>query len=214
MKTKLNTVKKTDLDAISSSPPPPPQTICQVFGLKSLISLVTFLCLSAFAYAQNDEADHFVLKVTTTAGAESFTFYTQDTSYDIDWNNDQTFESTDTEVSGNQSHTFNTAGVHTIRFKNLNDVYINNQPDREKYTSIEQWGTVAWNADMDSAFRGASNLTMNSSAGTPDMSLVTNMSGMFEGAYVFNGDIGGWNTAQVYEYVWNVRWASCSLVRS
>ncbi len=40
--------------------------------------------------------DHFVLKITTTAGTNSsdrsFTFYTQDTNYDIDWNNDQTFE--------------------------------------------------------------------------------------------------------------------------
>ena len=142
-----------------------------------------------------------MLKVTTTAGTnandKSFTFYTQDTNYDIDWNNDQTFESTDTEVSGNQSHTFNTAGVHTIRFKNLNDVYINNQPDREKYTSIEQWGTSVWNVAMDSAFYGASNLIMNSNAGTPDMGLVTNMACMFREAASFNGDISGWNTSSV-----------------
>ncbi len=199
MKTKLDTVKKTDLDVISSSPPPPPQTICQVLGLKSLISLVTFLFLSAFAYAQNDEADHFVLKVTTTAGTnandKSFTFYTQDTNYDIDWNNDQTFE--DLGVAGNQPHTFPTAGVHTIRFRNLNDIYINNQADTAKYTSIEQWGTSVWNVAMDSAFQGASNLTMNATAGTPDMSLVTNMAYMFNGATSFNGDISGWNTASV-----------------
>ncbi len=138
-----------------------------------------------------------MLKVTTTAGAESFTFYTQDTSYDIDWNNDQTFESTDTEVFGDQSHTFPTAGVHTIRFKNLDDIYINNQPDRAKYTSIEQWGTAVWNADMSNAFQGATNLTMNATAGTPDMSLVTNMAYMFNGATSFNGDISGWNTASV-----------------
>ena len=138
-----------------------------------------------------------MLKVTTTAGAESFTFYTQDTSYDIDWNNDQTFESTDTEVSGNQSHTFPTAGEHIVRFRNLDDIYINNQSGKEKYTSIEQWGTVAWNADMDSAFYGASNLIMNSNAGTPDMGLVTNMACMFREAASFNGDISGWNTSSV-----------------
>ncbi len=122
-------------------------------------------------------------------------FYSQDTNYDIDWDNDQNFDAIG--IAGSQSHTFNTAGEHTIRFRNLNDVYIANQTDTLKYTSIEQWGTSVWNADMRSAFWGASNLTMNSSAGTPDMSAVTNMRGMFAEATSFNGDIGEWNTAQV-----------------
>ncbi len=208
MKTKLDTAKKTEYIL---APPPPPPTICQVFGsLKPLISLVTFLCLSAFAYAQNAPTDHFVLKITTTAGTnatdKSFTFYTQDTNYDIDWDNDQTFESADTEVSGNQSHTFPTAGVHTIRFRNLNDVslaYISGsrlitQADTVKYTSIEQWGTSVWNADMSWAFFRASNLTMNPNAGTPDMSTVLHMGSMFRGATSFNGDISRWNVAQVW----------------
>ena len=142
---------------------------------------------------------HFVLKVTTNLGTNandnSFTFYTQDTNYDIDWDNDGIFDTTG--VSGNQSHTFATTGVKIIRFRNLNDININNQAGKEKYTSIEQWGTSAWNAEMDSAFQGARNLTMNSNAGIPDMSAVTNMAYMFRGASSFNGDIGGWNTAQV-----------------
>ncbi len=144
-------------------------------------------------------ADHFVLKVTTTAGTnandKSFTFYTEDTNYDIDWDNNGTFE--DTGVSGSRSHTFNTAGVHTIRFRNLNDIRITNQAGKAKYTSIEQWGTAVWNVAMDSAFYGARNLTMNSTAGTPDMRAVTNMAYMFNGAYAFNGDISGWNTSAV-----------------
>ncbi len=143
--------------------------------------------------------DHFVLKITATAGTNSadmsFTLYTEDTNYDIDWDNDQTFDMTG--VAGNQSHTFATAGERTIRFRNLNDININDQTDKEKYTSIEQWGTSVWNVAMDSAFRGAINLTMKSNAGTPDMSAVTNMSFMFEGAESFNDDISGWNTASV-----------------
>ncbi len=159
----------------------------------------------------DNPSDHFVLKITTTAGTNandrSFTFYTEDTNYDIDWDNDQTFE--DTGVSGYQSHTFSTAGVHTIRFRNLNDIYINTHPhtgdlkaDAGKYTSIEQWGTAVWNADMGSAFQGASNLTMNPNAGVPDVSAVTNMGEMFEGAISFNGDIGGWNTESVTSMSW------------
>ncbi len=211
MQTKLDADKKIDSDAVNSTLSSISDKLSGIWGLKPLISLVTFLFLSALAYAQDDVTDHFVLKITTTAGTNAsdmdFTFYTQDTNYDIDWNNDQTFESADTGVAGNLSHTFSTAGVHTIRFRNLNDVFINYQEDVAKYTSIEQWGTSAWNARMDSAFRGARNLTMNSNAGTPDMSAVTNMSFMFNGATAFNGDIGNWNTAKVrnmYAMFWNV----------
>ncbi len=171
-----------------------------IWGLKPLISLVSLLALPALAYAQDDATDHFVLTITTTEGTnsadQSFTFYTQDTSYDIDWNNDQIFASVDTGVAGDQSHTFNTAGEHTIRFRNLNDININKQPDRAKYTSIEQWGTAVWNAEMNNAFYGASNLVGNYTD-TPDMSAVTTMRNMFREASLFNSDISGWNTENV-----------------
>ena len=191
-----------DFCAINADPPPPPtDKLSGIWRLKPFISFVACLVLPALAYAQNNPADHFVLQITTTAGTnandKSFTFYTQDTNYDIDWDNNQTFESADTGVSGNQSHTFPTAGEHTIRFRNLNDIRITNQAGKAKYTSIEQWGTAVWNADMSNAFYGASNLTMNPNAGTPDMSAVTNMKWMFAGATSFNQDIGGWNVAAV-----------------
>ena len=174
---------------------------CHFVGVRSLVALVCAVFLSvmpATAQAQNSPSDDFVLKITTTAGTSAtdtdFTFYTQDTNYDIDWDNDGAFEATG--VSGDQSHTFNTAGVHTIRFRNLNDVHINNQAGKEKYTSIERWGTSVWNADMMSAFWGASNLTMTATD-TPNISAVTNMRNMFLRATAFNGDISSWNTAVV-----------------
>ena len=138
-----------------------------------------------------------MLTITTTSANELFTFYTEDTRYDIDWNNDQMFEAGDTEVSGTQFHTFAEAGAHAIRFRNLNDVYINKQADAAKYTVIEQWGTAVWNADMSHAFHGAINLTMNERAGIPNMGTVTNMSYMFAGATSFDQNIAGWNTSTV-----------------
>ena len=170
-------------------------------GVRSLVALASVACLavmSATAQAQTATTAHFVLKITTTAGTnpanKSFTFYTEDTNYDIDWDNDGVFE--DTNVSGSQSHTFTTVGEYTIRFRNLNDVHINNQAGREKYTSIEQWGTAVWDADMSFAFQGASRLTMTATD-TPNMSAVTNMRSMFYGATSFNGDLSEWNTASV-----------------
>ncbi len=208
MKTTILPLKTTPITDKKSHnfTPPSSYIMAGIWGLKPLISLVSLLVLPALAYAQDDATDHFVLKITTTEGTnpadKSFTFYTQDTNYDIDWNNDQTFESEDIGLSGNQSHTFSKAGEHTIRFRNLNDLndaygHIFNQVDVAKYTSIEQWGTAVWNADMSDAFFGASNLTMNPNAGTPDMGMVTNVSQMFHGATSFNGDISRWNTASV-----------------
>ncbi len=196
MKNGLYTDKKTGLDAINLTPPC--LTICQEFEkIKSLISLVTFLLLPALAYAQ-DSTTHFVLKVTTNPSVNAedatFIFYSQDTVYMVDWGEGGGFERV---TIGDVFHTFASVGVHTIRFKNLNDVKIDRQAGATKYTSIEQWGTFAWNADMGDAFEGAINLTMHPDAGTPDMSVVTNMSSMFHGATSFNGDISRWNTAKV-----------------
>ncbi len=176
-------------------------------GSPSLSGTATLtIAVRDVANESGNPTDHFVLKITTTSANESFTFYTQDTNYDIDWGNDEMFDKTG--VSGNQSHAFPKAGEHTIRFRNLNDVYINRRASKEKYTSIEQWGTSVWNAEMEGAFRGASNLTMNANAGTPDMHAVTNMRNMFDGASSFNGDIGGWNTAQVTDMAYMFRGAS------
>ena len=163
---------------------------------RTLTTLFALLFLSGPVWAQDDPSDHFVLKINTTAGTNAqdadFTFHTQDMDYEVDWGEGSGFEPITTA-----SHTFSTAGEHTIRFKNLNDIFINSSSGRQKYTSIEQWGTAVWNADMSSAFNGAGNLTAGSTAGTPDMSSVTDMNFMFFDASSFNQDIGSWNVSQV-----------------
>ena len=129
----------------------------------SLITLFSFLFITTLALAQDNMSDHFVLKINTTVGTNAqdadFTFHTQDMDYMVDWGEGSGFQPITT---GDASHTFSTAGEHTIRFKNLNDIYINNHffgnSGGEKYTAIEQWGTAEWNADMSNAFRGATNL--------------------------------------------------------
>ena len=170
------------------------------------MTLFALLFLSAPVSAQDNPSDHFVLKINTTFGTDpdgnpttnaqdtDFTFHSQDMDYEVDWGEGIGFEPITT---GNTSHTFGTAGEHTIRFKDLNDIYINNSSGKEKYSSIEQWGTAVWNADMSGAFRGAGNLTASDAAGTPDMSAVTNMERMFSGAKAFNQDIGSWDVSQV-----------------
>ena len=106
----------------------------------------------------NDATD-FVITVTVTGGDTSFTFYTEDTNYNIDWDGNGTADSTN--VSGNQTHDFGAAGTYTVRFSDLTDININAQAGAEKYTSIEQWGDAVWDANMSNAFYGASSLVMN-----------------------------------------------------
>ena len=183
---------------------PPPQK--KIPRAKHLITLFSFLFITTLALAQDNMSDHFVLKINTTAGSDSdgnptndpqdstFEFHTQDMEYEVNWGENDGFEPITT---GNTSHTFGTAGEHTIRFKNLNDIYINSSSGKEKYTAIEQWGTAVWNADMSNAFFGATNLTARSDAGTPDMSSVTNMQAMFFDARSFNQDIGSWDVSKV-----------------
>ncbi len=75
-------------------------------------------------------------------------------------------------------------------------IYFNNNAgQRDKIQSIEQWGTNPWSS-MREAFRGCSNLVYNASD-APDLSGVTDLHGMFEGASSFNGDISSWNTSNI-----------------
>jgi len=61
--------------------------------------------------------------------------------------------------------------------------------------TIEQWGANAWTS-MNNAFFGCSNLT-STATDVPNLSAVTDMSDMFNGASSFNGAISSWNTAAV-----------------
>ena len=74
-------------------------------------------------------------------------------------------------------------------------IYFNNGGDKNAITSIAQWGTNSWSS-MNNAFRGCSTLRYTATD-KPDLSRVTDMSGMFFGASVFNGNIGGWDVSNV-----------------
>ena len=148
----------------------------------------------------------FVITVKTdNPGTSSDTQFTIPTisngyNYNVDIDNDGTDEAT--AVNGDYTCNYGLAGTYTIRIKDNSGtgtgfprIFFNNSGDKDKLISIDQWGTGKWTS-MQNAFYGCSNLAGQASD-APDLSNVTNMSGMFSLAFAFNQDIGSWNTANV-----------------
>ncbi|BFP39695.1 hypothetical protein FGF1_05400 [Flavobacteriaceae bacterium GF1] len=167
-----------------------------------------------------------------TSGSNSITIPATGT-YDVDLGNDGTYELSDQYGSTTIDVTQYgySAGDIQVALRNassgegtLSRIYFNNGGDKQKLISVDQWGSsISWSS-MEDAFNGCLNLEVKATD-APDLSKVTDMSGMFKWcmslkgktgfstwntsnvtdmeamfahAYTFNGDIGSWNTAKVY----------------
>ncbi|MCC5921149.1 MAG: BspA family leucine-rich repeat surface protein, partial [Cyclobacteriaceae bacterium] len=89
-----------------------------------------------------------------------------------------------------------TAGAYSVEiYGQFPRIFFNEAGDKDKILSIEQWGDIAWTS-MEGAFAGCSNLTYNATD-IPNLTQVTNMSGMFFEAALFNGNLNDWNVSIV-----------------
>ena len=119
-------------------------------------------------------------------------------SYDIDWENDGTYDKTD--VTGAISHMYPTAGDHQIAIRyDFPAIYINNSGDKDKLISIDQWGDIEWQS-MEAAFYGASKM-VHFAIDTPNLTQVTVMSNMFREVSNFNGSIGHWDVSNMTSFL-------------
>lgn len=116
--------------------------------------------------------------------------------YDVDWDNDGVFDEFD--LSGDVTHDFGQPGTYTIRIRGaFPQIYFNDSGDSQKLLSVNQWGAIQWRS-MAQAFAGASHMQLDPNIpDVPDLSMVTDLSGMFYGASTFNQDISDWDTSQV-----------------
>ena len=151
-----------------------------------------------------NQPDDFVFSIKTshpgTSGDLAFEIPTHGTgySYDVDCNNDGVNEAA--AQTSNYTCTYAAPGSYTIRISgSFPRIYFNNEGDRLKILSIDQWGTGAWTS-MANAFYGCENLVLNASD-TPNFSAVTDISHMFDGADVLGTGIGigdwNWNTSNI-----------------
>jgi len=169
---------------------------------KQLLILISFFTLS-HAFAQ----EFITTWKTDNPGTSNSTSITIPTfpgetySYDVDWDNDGTYNFTDVGITGSVTHDFGAPGTYTIAIREslsggaFPRIYFNDSGDKAKIISIDQWGEIAWSS-MESSFFGANNLIGNAND-VPNLSNVTDMSNMFRSAVSFNQDIGDWNTTAI-----------------
>ena len=177
---------------------------------------VLFLVFTTQANAQ------FITTWQTTVANEDITIptFTGETyNYNVDWGDGQS----SMNQTGDATHTYATAGTYTVTITGtFPRIYFNGGGDAAKVQSIEAWGSNAWNS-MNSALAGCINMVMNATdapdlSGVTDMtfmlsncrsitnessftswntSTVTNMSGLFFRANLFNADISNWDMSNV-----------------
>lgn len=112
-------------------------------------------------------------------------------NYEVDWGDG----TSDAGITGNITHTYAAPGIYTVTISgDFRQIFFNDEGDKEKILSVEQWGDIEWRA-MNRTFHGCINLAINATD-APDLSGVTNMNLMFSDT-TFNDDIGHWDVSTI-----------------
>ena len=134
----------------------------------------------------------FVTTWTTTAANQKITLPVVGSGMTVSWGDG----TTDEGVSGHQNRTYAAADTYTVAVTGgLVQFHLDDGPSAASLASVEQWGNASWTS-MEGAFAGASKMVLRASD-EPDLSGVTDMSNMFNGAASFNSDISSWNVSSV-----------------
>ncbi|PZD77925.1 BspA family leucine-rich repeat surface protein [Mesonia sp. K7] len=97
---------------------------------------------------------------------------------------------------GDVSHTYNQNGTYTVSISgNFPRINFQGVANSKKIMSIEQWGNIQWQS-MQAAFNGCINLVINATD-APDLSQVTDMSGMFSLCTSLNQPINHWDVSTI-----------------
>ena len=124
-------------------------------------------------------------------------------NFDIDWGDGKT----DKNITSSITHDYENPGTYTVKIKGLyprhfsydydafeeSDEDPEFSGDAEKLVSIDAWGDIEWQSMM-VAFARAKNMTLNTTENdVPNLSQVTDLTGMFVDAESFNSDISNWD---------------------
>ncbi len=170
------------------------------YGIASLLPFVALGLLGIMPLIQSPAAQAATCSPTTnfistwsTNPSRVTTIYTTagySYNYSVDWNNDGIMD--ETGLTGDKSHTFPETGNHTIQ---ICGTFPSIAGNKFSLKNVSQWGDNPW-LTMKDAFKYYSDLTFTATD-TPNLSNVTDMSGMFKGSTTFNSPIGSWDVSHV-----------------
>src|SRR5690554_4687470 len=164
--------------------------------MKKIHLLLAFIFYGFSSIAQNPDAFIMTFEVTNDPGLNITVPIVQDSTnnYTIDFGDGTIL----TNQTGNVSHTYSTVGTYTvsltgtfghIKFSDIGIILA------LRLKAIEQWGSNQWTS-MENAFSGCSNLIINA-IDIPNLSQVTNMSGMFKKASSLNQPLNNWDVSNI-----------------
>jgi len=112
--------------------------------------------------------------------------------YTVDWGDGTVEDFNNTDPIG---HTYDADGTYTVAIQGSFPGIWMTVGTKQYLASIEQWGDIQW-VTMYQAFYNCANMVYNATD-VPDLSNVTTLDSMFEGATSFNGAIGNWDVSNV-----------------
>jgi surface protein len=161
-------------------------TVATVNWIDTWLVFIPFITTRDTRNLSTGSTDEYTIRIPTVGTGYNF---------EIDWGDGviDNYSGTAPVVS----HPYATGGVKEVKIRgNFPRIYFNNQRDRNKILSVDQWGDVQW-TNMANAFYGCENLQ---SVGN-DIPVFTgttfSMENMFRGATNFNGDLSNWDTSNV-----------------
>lgn len=179
------------------------------FGLCKAVVPLTFMisCTEEGGFSTaNISPETFITTWNNTTTVMIPTDNTLLYNYDVDWDNDGTFD--EIGITGNASHTFSTSEPHTVGIRGQfpaiqfgvvsedgNSVTAFDRNINRKIVAVNQWGNIAWSS-MAGAFAFCNNVTFPATD-VPDLSAVSNTSFMFSNATAANPDVRQWKVSNV-----------------
>ena len=104
-----------------------------------------------------------------------------------------------TTASTDQTIDFGVSGVYRVDIiGDFPRLYPNYGGDADRLMTVEQWGINQW-TNMEGMFAGTSNMNFTATD-TPDLSMVTDMSYMFDESANFNANINNWDVSNVTNF--------------
>ncbi|NME70896.1 BspA family leucine-rich repeat surface protein [Flammeovirga aprica] len=157
---------------------------------QSLIDNYGWIINDGGFFCEDDiSAEDFVIVVDGSTTRINFPSVSTASSFDIDWENNDNWETITT--NGTLSHSYTTT-PDTIRIRGE----LNHFAAPKSIIDVVQWGSTHLTS-MSTSFYECDKIEKFTATDVPDLSSVTDMNTMFRGASSFNGDLSLWDVSSV-----------------